>query len=161
VPVAARNVAQIPEHLAERPRHPAENSLWRQLRLRRPIQRDRGEQQSCDYDGERAHGRPPGAIVTCTVKKLCVLHNRQVRPKVPSDGFSAGDQLALASSAWAFDWRISSILRSTCLENTYSAGRWRSSGISGVMSPSVRGPRRLTVSAFSGWATASLTADAS
>ena len=56
---------------------------------------------------------------------------------------------------------ISASFCSTCLENTYSAGRWRSSGMSGAIGPSVLMPARASFASFHGLLTASMTAVAS
>ena len=60
VSVGPREMAKMPEHLAQGPRYAADDSLRRQLRLRGAVQRDRCSHQTCDYGGARAHGHAPG-----------------------------------------------------------------------------------------------------
>jgi hypothetical protein len=55
-------MAEMPEHLAQGPRHAADDSLRRQLRLRGAVERDRCSQQTCENGGTRAHGRAPGPL---------------------------------------------------------------------------------------------------
>ena len=78
-------------------------------------------------------------------------------PRGRNARYSAPDvALALAS-----DWWISASFASTWRSWTFSAGRWRSSGMSGTIGLSVSAPRRLALSALSGCRTESLTAVAS
>ena len=86
-----------------------------------------------------------------------------VRPR-PRDPAGA---VALAGPARALRLGVGrrpssrAIASSTWREKTYSAGRCRSSGISGAIAPSVRTPRSATTAAFSGCCTVSATAVAS
>ena len=104
------------------------------------------------HDGLRAL-LTTGAMVDTASALLgepAVLYKEKINYKLPGGaGYSAG-----CVRPWVRRWRRDgpsrAIASSTWRENTYSAGRWRSSGISGAMSPAVRTPRSAATAALTG-----------